>query len=175
MSDKLFSSIIITVSILILFLLILPSYDRTRVLLSSIQERKNLLKEQEEIVSQIADQAGLIDQRSYDINRLDNFLPREKDIPELLVNIETIAANAGLNLRELNFSEVPSRGEIQKLNGTIQLTGSFSSFLAFLDLLEDNLRLIEVVGIDIAPQLLEGTRIINYNLRIETNYLGKVE
>lgn len=173
MSEKFISSIIIASSILIFFLLVLPAFDQTRMLRGSIKEREDILKEADEVSSQVRNLNSQIEAKRVDIEKLDRLLPREEELPELLSNIESIVSAAGMTLSEMNLSKVPSQGEIRKINGTMKLSGNFASFVNFLDLLEKNLRLIEVGTVDAAAQLVGGARELNYDVRFEVSYIAK--
>ena len=172
MNQKFLSSIIAAGSILIFFLLVLPAFDQTRMLRDSIEERDGILNEAQEISARINDLNREIDTRRQDIDKLDRLLPGEKQVPELLSNMESIVSASGLILSEMNLSEVPGQGKIGKINGTLKLSGSYPSFVNLLDLLEKNLRLIGVSTLDAAAQITEGAKTLNYNLNFEINYLA---
>lgn len=172
MNPKILSSIITAGSILIFFLLVLPAFDQTRMFLSSIKEREDIMGEVEEISSQVKNLNREIEARRSDIDKLDRLLPREKELPEFLSNIESIVSASGMILSEISLSEVPSQGKIRKINGTLKLNGSYPTFINLLDLLEKNLRLIEVKTLDAASQLTGGVKTLNYDLSFEINYLG---
>ena len=171
MNDKLISSILIAVSILFFFFAVLPSFDKTRTLKASVEERENILLEAEEIKARVGELNREIDLKKTEVDKLDILLPKEKMIPELLSGIESIIAASGMNLTEVNISELSTQQDIKKLSGNLKLNGSFVSFMQFLDLLEKNLRLIELITVDVSAQLTEGVRVINYDLRFEVNYL----
>ena len=172
MNQKFLSSIIAAGSILIFFLLVLPAFDQTRMLRGSIKEREEILKEAEELLNQVKNLNREIEAKKSDIDKLDRLLPREKELPEFLSNIESIVSASGLILSEMNLSEVPGQGKIGKINGTLKLSGSYPSFVNLLDLLEKNLRLIGVSTLDAAAQITEGAKTLNYNLNFEINYLA---
>lgn len=172
MTDKLISSILIAASILILFLLVLPSFDKTRILRGSIEERESILLEAEEIKARVGELNRNIDLKRAEVEKLDILLPKEKMIPELLSGIESIVLGSGINLAEINISELSTQEEIKKLSGNLKLSGSFTSFMNFLDLAEKNLRLIDLITVNVAAQLSEGVKVISYDIRFEVNYLS---
>ena len=175
MNPKLISSIIVAASVLIFFLLVLPAFDQTLMLRGSINEREAVLAEAREISNRVSELNRQIDSRRSEVEKLDRLLPKSKETPELLTSIESIVSASGMILTEMNLSEVSGQTEIKKISGSFKLTGSFASFMNFLDLLERNLRLVDVGAIDVAAQLIEGTRTINYDVRFEANYLGGAE
>lgn len=171
MNDRLISSIMIAVSILIFFFLAMPAFDKTRTLNASVKERESILLEASEIKARVGGLNREIDSKKAEVDKLDILLPKEKMIPELLSGIESVMAASGMNLTEVNISELSAQEEIKKLSGNLKLNGSFVSFIQFLDLLEKNLRLIDLITVDVSAQLTEGARVINYDLRFEVNYL----
>ena len=173
MNQKLLSSIIASGSILVFFLLVLPAFDQTRMLRDSIEERAGILNEAQEISGRINDLNREIEARRQDIDKLDQLLPGEKQVPELLSNMESIVSASGMSLTEMNLSEAAAVSGARKINATLKLSGGFASFLNFLDLLERNLRLIDVSTLDVAARLVEGSRDINYDVRFEINYLAE--
>jgi len=173
MTNKFLSSILAAASILIFFLLVLPAFDQTRSLRNSIKEREAVLTEAQEISNRIKELNQEIDRRKSEVEKLSQFLPRQKGTAEILANLESIVSASGMLLSELNLSEVSGLGEIKKINGNLKLSGSFASFMNFLDLLEKNLRLIEISTIDAAAQAAGGGRTINYDLRFEASYLSQ--
>ena len=171
MNDRFISSIMIAASILVFFFLALPSFDKTRMLSASISEREEILLEAEAIKARVAELDREIDSKKAEVDKLNILLPKEKMIPELLSGIESLVAASGMSLTEMNLSELSGQEKIKKLSGNLKLNGSFVSFMQFLDLLEKNLRLIDLITVDVAAQLTEGARVINYDLRFEVNYL----
>lgn len=171
MIRKFFSSIIAVASILIFFLLVLPAFDQTRMLRGSIGERVDIINEVQEASNRISSLNREIESRRQEIDKLDQLLPKDKKVPELLSNMESIVSASGMTLSEMNLSDVAGAGNARKVNATLKLNGSFTSFINFLDLLERNLRLIDVSTLDVAAQLTEGTKEINYDVRFEINYL----
>ena len=171
MTNKLIPSIIFAASILIFFLLVLPAFDQTRALRGSVKEREEILREAEAISDQVKNLNREIEANKNNISKLDLLLPREKELPEFLSNIESIVFSSGMTLSEMNLSEVSSQGEIGKINGTLKLSGSYSAFLNLLDFLEKNLRLIEVATLDAASQTTGGAKALNFDLVFEINYL----
>jgi len=173
MKNNLFSSIIVSVSLLLLFVLVLPAFDKTRALLKTIEEREVILNEQKQALDKINSLYKSIETRKENIEKLDNILPYEKQLPELITVLETTSSNTGLILSEIKFSDLNSKETIKKLNIDIKVGGEFTSFLNFLKLLEKNIRLLKVTDMNIVTLKSETERTgrIIYNLRLEANFL----
>lgn len=131
------------------------------------------MTEAQEISNRIRELNQEMDRRRNEVAKLDELLPRKKGTAEILVNLESIVSASGMLLSELNLSEVSGLGEVKKINGSMKLAGSFASFMNFLDLLEKNLRLIEISTIDAAAQSAGGAKTINYDIRFEASYLSQ--
>lgn len=171
MNKRLLSSIIIASSILIFFFLILPIFDKTRMLNNAIEQREGMLKELQGISSRVTELNGEIGRNENNIAKLNNLLPKRKEVSEILVMIESIVSSSGLLLSELSLSE-PNVAGAGKINANIKLSGDFNSLMTFLDLLEKNLRLIEITTLDIATDLSGSSGKINYNIKFEARYLS---
>ena len=171
MNPKYLSSIIVSASVLIFFILVMPAFDQNRTLRGSIEERENILAEAEAISVQIRNLNQEIQGRVAEVNKLDQLLPKEKQVPEFLSGIESIVSGSGMTLSEMNLSALPGQSQVRKINGTLKLNGTYPAFVSFLDLFEKNLRLTEVAALDVSAQLIEGTRTLNYDVRFEINYL----
>ena len=171
MTDRFLSSIMIAAAVLVFFFLALPAFDKTRTLNASVKEREGILLEAEAIKARVAELDREIDSKKAEVDKLNVLLPKEKMIPELLSGIESLVAASGMSLTEMNLSELSGQEKIKKLSGNLKLNGSFVSFMQFLDLLEKNLRLIDLITVDVAAQLTDGARVINYDLRFEVDYL----
>lgn len=171
MINKFLPSISAAGAILIFFLLVLPSFDQTRLLRASIKEREVVLEEASQISAQIDNLNQELENKKSEVAKLDRLLPKQKEVPELLSSLEQIVSSSGMILSEINLSEVSGQSEIGKINGNLKMTGSFDSFINFLDLAEKNLRLIDISMLDVAAQLAEGSRVINFDIRFEVSYL----
>ena len=171
MNPRLTSSLIIVSSILIFFFLILPTFDKTRMLNGAIEEREIMLKESQQIASRVSELSNEIKINKNEIKKLDQLLPKQKEISEMLVTIESIISSSGLLLSEVTLSE--SFGvDVGKIRANVKFTGDFDSLMTFLDLLEKNLRLIEISTIDVSSQLTGTNNAINYDIKFEARYLA---
>lgn len=131
------------------------------------------------------------------VKKLEQALPDEPKIPELIAQLDALTKDSGFLLNSLDFSEVTAVQEqgpavtardkaradknmalvnwqldknIKQLNVSLNLTGGdYLAFKKFLDKLEKNMRLFDVISIKFASSLTEGT---DYNLALRTYYLA---
>jgi len=113
-----------------------------------------------------------------DIEKLDKILPYEKDIAGLFVQFQNLAQKNNLLLSDISINdaipdlEIPKVSNdvsVEKLNISINLFGSkensYKEVNNFLNSLEENLRLFDVIGVYFAPDSP------NYSINILTYYL----
>ncbi|TSC90921.1 MAG: hypothetical protein G01um10142_171 [Parcubacteria group bacterium Gr01-1014_2] len=174
MTRKLLSSIIIASSILIFFLLVLPIFDKTRMLRGAIEQRGLILDELQEISNRVAELNSEVERNENNIVKLGQLLPKQKEVSEILVMIESIVSSSGLLMSELNLSEPNVEGG-GKINVNVKLSGSLNSLMTFLDLLEKNLRLFEISTMDIAAESGGTSGRINYDIKFEARYLSHAD
>lgn len=129
---------------------------------------------------------------------LEQILPGVPKVPELLAQLDALVRSSGFTINSVDFSEseasvggagsrsaakakakAGSKPEVQVnlnldknirlVNINLNLTGGdYPAFKKFLDALEKNMRLLDVVSIDFTSSLAEGT---DYNLALITYYL----
>ena len=118
--------------------------------------------------------------RESDINRLMEFLPDNVDNVKLILEIDRIAAEQGIQIRNIAISEesapAGNAGDIDvgdsRPYGTLLLSftavASYQGFLQFLTELEQSLRLIDIVEVSFPSS---ETGVYNYNLTLRMYWL----
>ncbi|OGY43322.1 MAG: hypothetical protein A3J62_00375 [Candidatus Buchananbacteria bacterium RIFCSPHIGHO2_02_FULL_38_8] len=92
-----------------------------------------------------------------EVERLNQVLPNEKDIPGLFVQLQALAEEQGFILTSVNISQAASAKDaisdkIKRLNVSLNLIGrDYDSLKEFLDLIEYNLRLFDVNAVYFSP------------------------
>jgi len=131
------------------------------------------------------------------VQTLEQVLPDTPKVPELIAQFDALARESGFLVNSFDFAEseatlanaavvldaprpkakVKKTGlehikldkDIRLVNITLNLTGGdYLSFKKFLDRLEKNMRLLDVVSIDFSSSLAQGT---DYNIALRTYYL----
>ncbi|OGZ35504.1 MAG: hypothetical protein A3A94_02625 [Candidatus Portnoybacteria bacterium RIFCSPLOWO2_01_FULL_43_11] len=110
-------------------------------------------------------------------------LPKEKDIPNLLVYFESLSTANGLILESIDFGEIDDetkRGdkkETEKLlkSREVELTvsGTYNAFKNYLRALEENIRSMNVNSIDfISRELITAadSDFLDFDLKVEVYY-----
>ena len=142
MNNKFLFSIIISSSVLIFFLLVLPIFDKTRMLKGAIEQREIMLAELQSISNRVKELSSGIETNENNISKLDQLLPKQKEVSEILISIESITSASGLLLSEISLSESIGEG-VNKINVNLKLSGNFDSLMTFFDLLEKKGFIIE--------------------------------
>ena len=93
-----------------------------------------------------------------DLNRLQTLLPDAIDGVRLIIELDSIASNYGLKIRNFSTGATNQTASNQAVLGagnspygtytlTFTTTASYQTFIAFLSALEHNLRLMDVTGV----------------------------
>lgn len=94
------------------------------------------------------------------LDKLNEVLPPTSQIPNLIINLEAVAEVSGLQIRNLNITEVPAAGQgdsqqteiPQQVMIKMDLTGGgYNAFKSFLIALERNVRLFDVEDLSFDP------------------------
>jgi hypothetical protein len=177
------------VSIGVLITYVKPRYDNLKSLRSDITafndnlDTANKLKESREAL--IAKYNAIPKE---DLDNLKTLLPDNVDNIRLVIQIDSLATKNGLStVRNISYqasdlassqSQDPSQNpDAQKPYGSFvisfETTGQYQNFLSFLSDLEENLRLVDVTGIEFTPnQLIPGIAAnIGYKVTLTTYWL----
>ncbi len=138
--------------------------------------------------------------RKEDKDRLNHFLPDTIGNIELILEIEKIANLHGMPIRNIKFESMSADGKDKKVaegsaivaEGSPEnylpygvfpmefvVEGNYNAFLAFLDDLEHNLRLIDIKGVGFSVPIISATatenpinpNIYSYSFKIEAYWL----
>lgn len=190
-------TIIIILSLLtsvgIIWQLILPAYSDVKAKQEMLEQKKVELQKLEELINQMNELMSVYKEKETEIEKVSQILPEGKDIPGLLVQVESLAAQFGLILDSIDFSEIeaqkqpqgavewregassPELGEkkteppYKTLSVALRITGNYEAFKNFLLSLENNLRLIDVQTISFTPKG-EASDIFDFSLSGEAYY-----
>lgn len=146
-------------------------YNKIVSLKEAVAERETITRERRDILEKIQELNRLYNDRSSDINKLSLVVPKSKDAAEILSSVQDMASRSGLQLISSSISSGNSEPDSSFELVTIELglLGNYPSLIIFLDSLEKNTRLIDVVSMNINP-LSEGT-ILSFRLTAQAYYL----
>lgn len=160
--------------------LIKPEYAAVNRLRGELGAKDEFLETQQQIVSKVEE---LLTQYRGAVNLQDKIsfaLPREEAIAPLLNQFFAIVADAGFVLETFSVGGLPARvgaaspGRASKI-GSVQITarmsGTYAAFKVFLDLLERNVRIMDLVNAGIStPQIGAGSGSLAYTIAVAAYY-----
>jgi len=182
--------IIILIAIFVSIVLLLDWPGTKDVL--SIQEEINrysdLIEEKRELVSKTEQLKQAYNSKQEDIKKVYYVLPKEKQIPELIVQFEALASGNGLILEDLSIQEKKRAQktkkeeeqrtsevilqEVETLKISLKVTGTYSSFESFLKTLESNVRIMDIQDINFNSKenKQEENLFIDFDVELEAYY-----
>lgn len=126
---------------------------------------------------------SLYNQNQDEAEKANKVLPLgDSDLPNLLDMYSRISAESGLLLRTINFNDAafdpqnpPPPQTIQSVNMNIELSGTYEAFKEFLLRVQRNLRLSDIVQINVGIDQESGDsgRTLLFTLIIRTYYQAK--
>lgn len=143
----------------------------------AVDSGQAILDQRKTVIDKMADLKRTVDSQQVRLDQFTSVLPTEKRTHEIIVSIEDMANQSGLELRELKTAEVitteRNRG-YEVLQVGIGGSGSYQSVLNFIRSLEKNLRLFDVQSFTVSLDSSTGetTGRLNIDLQLFTYYLS---
>ena len=188
--------ILIVAFVVILFLFDLPIYNEVTYLRNEIKTYKDFLEEKEELVIKVNQLKQIYESRKGELSKVHYALSFEKDIPNLIVQLEALTSENGLILENLAFIEkkIEQKGKVEwgkeeatpisgvkpkkahkSLGVTLSLTGSYQSLKSFLKALEFNVRLMDIKSIsfsipEVKGETKEMASIFTFDIQLDVYY-----
>ncbi len=180
--------ILIVVFVGIVLFLDWPGAKKVLSVQQEIDRYSNLIEEKRELVSKTEQLKQAYNSKQDDIKKVYYVLPKEKQIPELIVQFEALASGNGLILENLDIQKKKRVQEtkeekeqktsevvlekVEILKVSLRVTGTYASFENFLKTLESNVRIMDIQGIDFASRESkeEGNLFLNFDVELETYY-----
>lgn len=175
MKNSIVVIILVIALIAIVVFLDLPAYNKVSLLQKEIKNQDDLIKERQEIMAKVSQLKEIYEERKTEISRVYYVLPLEKDVPNLIVQFEALAAENGLILEKIDFVEKTAKKTVVDYNAlgiSASLTGSYQSFKSFLGALEYNIRLADLRSVDFSVQqgLVTGVSTFNFSITLDVYY-----
>ena len=163
-------SIIILISLIgglaLIFFSAEPFWSSVKILHQEIEQKKLEIKTTEEILDKTAE----LDQEYQDLkeeaDKISLSLPKEEDIPYLLIQLENLASANGLLLEKIDFGQLSGQSKTAKSQSlssseqakkigspfpssslNVKLNGSYDALKGYLASLENNIRSMDVSSI----------------------------
>ena len=149
-------------------------WDRISLLDGAIEEREALMLSREEVFKKIEVLAKQYQERINDVKKISTIVPETKSSAELVSTVEAISQQSGLQLIEIATGNAShTQKEPQTIFIELGLIGNYPSLVVFLDLLEKNIRLIDVYEVNASQTaLLGGQTKLNFRIKANAYYLN---
>ncbi len=171
MNRALIASIIFAAGAFAFFVLVLPEFTSIRNARAALQIRQTLIEEKNAELKNVAELNGQYKARQADIDKITTFMPEQKRVDQIVSSIQQIANQAGLNLADMTTAAAAETGEAagyKKIFVSFNVVGQYPSFVNFLKLLEQNLRLydiFEIIG-SLATGAGGGQNLVNFSVKL---------
>lgn len=171
------SFILLGISLVLGVIFFWPRYQELDNLRVQIENEKQEIQNQNEYYQELSLISKELDKHREELTKIDSALSLNPPLLSLLKYLQKIAPENGLILTGISSfltKPIPERADIKEIQGSLKLSGSYSSLKNFLKTLEKSARLIEVDSISFsASQNKEGetveiSEIFNFSLSIRT-------
>lgn len=138
-----------SLSLLLIFTLVLPKYRVLNSFKQEILEREAELRSQEEYFQQLQGISGEVESYKDSFLKIKFALPKDYSTTELFNFFQKVASQTGLILGQMSPSEsvLTKEEKIRTNRISLSLIGSYFDFKNFLSIIEKSARLIEVDNI----------------------------
>lgn len=155
----------------VVVLLDIPGVQEVLGLKKQIENQKKVLEEKQNLINTVEGLRSEYENNKETLDKLDYIVPGKQEIPNLIVQIEAIAAKGGLVLGEMRFkTEEKSSEKYNTLIIELSLSGDYASFEKFLSTIEENIRLMDVESITFTSAESEGASLFNFGVIFNAYY-----
>ena len=162
----LYTIIAFLISLLVIFILVLPKYRSYVSLGQEVAERTTEFQSQKEYIQKLEEKSEKLQDHQDPILKIESTIPEKRSLPELLSFFQKTAARSGLIMEQANpafvASDLPEDVEITRVN--LGLKGNYKGLKSFLQIIEKSARLIEVDNIYFSYP--EKGDIFNFNVAV---------
>jgi Tfp pilus assembly protein PilO len=172
MNKGLIASLIFAAGAFAFFVLVLPEFDSLSNARAALETRQSLLEETTAELKRVAELEEQYKSRQADIDKLAVMLPEQKRIDEVVSSIQQITSQTGLTLTVLTTAGSAETGEstgYKKIFVSFDVSGQYPSFINFLKLLEQSLRLydvFEIIGSLIPNPTGTAQNLVNFTVKL---------
>jgi Tfp pilus assembly protein PilO len=151
-----------------------------------IETQKEVLLDDQDFLATVKELTRAYQENKENIDKIELILPEKEDVPNLIVQVESLVFEQGLILDKLevttptegretiNPEDVRVKGQAsaakyKTLTVSLGFTGDYSALKNFLKATEENMRLIDIDSIAISPES-ETPGIFKFDLNLKTYY-----
>lgn len=162
------SSNIILLGILIIlavaYFVINPSVGKIKDLNIKVNAKTIEVQKMQEKLDALELLKNKFNQSQEQVKKLGLAIPTENDMPEILVQLESMALKSGLKVNSIQPSKEGKKG-VELIN--ISMEGEYPPLVDFIDLTEKNIRLMTINSISLASAIQDEKTITNFTLELE--------
>jgi Tfp pilus assembly protein PilO len=177
-------ALILFVILLIVFFLAVPEFKTFRQLQTELGEKRAEYNAQVEYYSAIDKTYFELQNRKDDIKKIDNALPADSNLGQLVYYFQKTASENGIIIRGLFLSKSSqtadySESEVKDIVFSMDLLGDYSSLSSFMVALERSSRLFEITNISFGSALqslikagktqFQTEQMSSFNLQVKTH------
>lgn len=166
-------------------------YPEIGILQDKIKAQETVTEDSEDTLKRLTEFIDFIGKNKETIGKFDSILPADEEKANLLSNMDNIASANGLETLRIVFEEkidpgseylnaegiAPKKYDFDSRSVKMSLRGSYLSFKNFLNAIEKNLRIADIVSVDFltdsaVSETEEEIKAYSYNVELKT-YLYK--
>lgn len=172
MNRALIASIIFAAGAFAFFVLVLPEFTSISNARTALRVRQALIEEKNAELKNVAEIDKQYKARQLGIDKIITFMPEQKRVDQIVSSIQQIANQTGLSLADITTAAAAETGEAvgyKKVFVGFNVIGQYPSFVNFLKLLEQNLRLYDIFGIigSLTTNVAGGSQnLVNFSVKL---------
>ncbi len=146
-------ALILFIILLLVFFLVVPEYNKFKILQADLGEKRAEFNAEFDYYNAIANTYSQLQTRQDSLKKIDDALPIESNLGNLVYYLQNKALENGIIIRSLFLSKpsAANAGEemqnVKELSFSLSLLGSYSSLGNFIRSLEKSARLFEISSI----------------------------
>jgi len=158
-------------SLLLIFVLVLPAYNNLSDLNDQIFEKEVSLQSQQEYFWELEDVADRIEGQEESLEKIRSALPGGRDLPNLMNYFQRSASKAGISMENISPALVATvKGQkIRASRVNVIISGEYLALKDFLGIIEKSSRLIEIEDISFQSPNKEGDP-FRFNISTTVHY-----
>ena len=161
----------LSLSILLIFVLVLPAYNDLNDLNNQVFEKEISLQSQQEYFKELENVADRIEGQEEALEKIRSAIPVGSDLANLMNYFQRSASKAGVSMENVSpaliASTIGKKIHASKVN--LVIAGGYPAFKEFLAIIEKSSRLIEVEDISFQSPTQESDS-FNFNLSTKVYY-----
>lgn len=143
---KLVSAGFVALGIILLPLLVLPQYNLIAVTKKAVISRQTGLEKKKALMEKIESLKKQTQEKRGEMDKLAMILPQTKKVQEIVVNLEEMSKQTGVQIKTIKTAQVSSAKSrnARVLQIEINSSGQYKALADFIKLIEKNLRVLDV-------------------------------